>query len=307
MNSWTTRLPDGRPHQVIELTPSETFAQSQSFRMFLSHRSGHENDTIYLAGQINEYGIDTFVAPRDLRPGDDWELNIERAIADCDALLAYCPPDFGDGDWTTKEVILAGKFGKPILPIWIGGRPTGPVTKYHALQLNGGRVPVLEIVRRCTAFPPMTEALVGAIERCAQQGSFELANRLARALSFISYMSDEQADRLIKTYNQKSISNHYGNTNQIRASYNFGWRGSSPAQSVITHKINELTSLSVCHGSDGDICDAPPRSKALSQRAADKPAFTREIIRDSCGEERYTSTVTRTQIDRRIQSPVYPR
>lgn len=307
MNSWTTTFPDGRPFQVVEDTPCEKFARCPSFRVFLSYRGGQEKDAIHLAARIEAFGITTFVAPRDLRPCDDWELEIERAIASCDALVAHCPPDFGEGDWTNKEVNRAGRLGKPVFPIWIGVPPTGPVTKYHAMQLNGDDVPVLEIVNRFTAFPRMTEALVFAIERCAQHGNFLLANQLARCFENVQHMSDEQAYRLIRAHNRKTITNRYGNTNQIRAATNFRPSYASPGQSVLTEKINELTGLSVSHGPNGDICDSPPTSVVAPQRAAAKPAFTREISRDSYAEDRYMSAVSRTQSERKVSSPVSPR
>ena len=274
--------------------------------MFLSYRSGYEKDVIHLSERIEEFGVNTFVAIRDLRPCDDWELEIERAITGCDALLAYCPSDFGESEWTTKEVMLAERYRKPVFPIWIGTQPTGPITKRHALILNGDDVPVVEVVKRFTAFPRMTEALVRAIDRCAQHGSFELANRLARCFWSVQHMSTEQADRLIQVYNRKSVINRYGNTNQIRNAVNFRPSHASLSQSVLTKKINRLTTRSVSHDSDGDICDAPPPNNVMSPRASDKPKFTSELSRDPYVNDPHTSEWVRTRSEQMVGSSVNP-
>lgn len=282
MTTWRTTTPDGRPFQVHEEDPSDRFFHSRSFRMFISYRSGHEAGAIALAKQVEIFGIDTFVACRDFRPGDHWEDEIERVIIASDALLAYCSADFGFGIWATREVKWAKHHRKPIFPLVIGEQPTGPVSEHHSMQLNGTAAPIAEIIRRYADFPRMTESLVTAIEKCAQHGSFDLANQLARTLSEVLHMSDNQAKRLIWAYNNRTMSNRY-RTNQVRAAHGFGMRSADPRESVLTQKINELTSLSVCHDSNGDIVNAPPISSQRPDQT-DSPAFTRVVFADPFGE-----------------------
>lgn len=307
MTTIRTSTPDGRTLQVVQPSRTDEFVQSRCMRVFVSYRDGHDKAALEMARRMKIYGIDTFVAFRDIPVGARWEADIQRALITCDVFAAHCTPDFGDGYWTTREVELAELHEKQIFPVRVAELPSGPIAKYQALDPNTNPDPVIALIDTYIALPRMTESLVCAIETCAHGGSFELANRLARFLSNVRHMSDEEAERLITTYNQKTCLNGYGNTNQIRAAYNFRPSYASPAQSVLTEKINELTGLSVCHGSNGDICEAPPTSVVAPQRAAAKPAFTREISRDSYAEDRHMSAVSRTQSERKVSSPVSPR
>lgn len=301
-----TTTPDGRAVQVVQPSRAEEFIQSPCLRVFVSYRDGHEEAAVHLATKISTYGIDTFVAYRDIAAGEKWEAVIQSTLINCDIIVAYCTPDFGDGHWTTREVKLAELHDKPIFPIRVGELSGGPVAKYQALDANTTPDTMAAFADAYSALPRMTESLVCAIERCAQEGSFELANRLGRFLSSVRYMSDEQAERLIATYNRKSVTNNFGNKNQIREAYSFKCFIASPGQSVITQKINEHTQRSVHHGPNGDICDAPPRNNVLSPRASDKPKFTSELPRDSYMNDPQTSEWARTQSDQRARAPVSP-
>lgn len=291
MNPFEYAPTAGQPTQVADESPSERFAQSRSFRMFCSYRGGYESDTIGFLEQVETFGVVTFMAKRDIPVGAVWDIEIERAISMCDALLAYCPATFGDATWTNREVELAEKHQKPIRPIWTEGRPRGPVTRYQALILSETSDPAMDIVNGLTNHRRMTEALVSAIEKCAIHGNFELANRLAIAFAKITYMSELQADRLIETHNQIVSHDRFGYVNQIRSASHFSQFTSRPNESIITVKINELSPRLVLHGTNGDIISAPP----LGTRRPDqtiRPSFTREVNRNQLIETRHSSDST---------------
>ena len=301
-----TTTPDGQTVQVVQPSRTDELFQSRCLRVFVSYRDGQDEAAIHLARRMTTYGIDTFVACRDIPVGARWESEIQRAVITCEIFAAYCTPDFGDGQWTTREVQLAELHGLQIFPIRVAGLPEGPIANYRALDANATPDTMAVFVDTYSALPRMSESIVCAIERCAQEGSYDLANRLGRFLSNVRYMSDEQSERLIATYNRKSVTNSYGNKNQIREAYSFKRFNTMPSQSVITQKINELTPRSVHHGLNGDICDAPPPSNVLSPRASDEPKFTSELPRDSYMNDPRTSEGARTQSDQRARAPVSP-
>ena len=263
---YATTTPDGAPVAILQQTSSELFAASQRFRMFVSYRNGSEHEAGHIASRLREFGITTFVASEDLNVGERWAIEIEAAVQNCDALLAYATSNFGSGEWTDREVRWAIRFGKPIYHVAPGVLASGPVAEYQALQLDGGDVPILKIVQHFGQFPRMAESIVYAIERCAKGGSYAQANQLASAFQRLSVLSCEQAQRLIDAYNSDESHPAFGAYNQIRGAFAFG-RGTGGANdSLMVTRINELTPLVVGHDEEGKIrcvSSYPPRIRPV--------------------------------------------
>lgn len=260
--SYVTTDPQRKVVAVLQTTSSDRFAESRCFRVFVSYRAGHEQEASHVASRLREFGIDTFVASEDVETGEEWEAMIESAIVNCDALLAYATPDFGEGKWTNREVLMAVRHGKPIYPVATDHLPTGPVGQYQALKLDGGDVPILPFIERYGRWPRMAESIVCAIEQCASRGSFLIANQLASAVSRLSVLNEGQAERLIKAYNSDESHPRFGRHNQIRDALEFRRCGANMNESLLTRKINELTGMTVEHDEIGLIrivSGHPPR------------------------------------------------
>jgi hypothetical protein len=85
--------------------------------LFVSHPSTKAETAAHIERALNARGIRCWIAPRDVEPGEQWDVSIRRAIAETDAmLLLFC----GDSDRSRqvkRELILADQSDKHIIPI----------------------------------------------------------------------------------------------------------------------------------------------------------------------------------------------
>jgi hypothetical protein len=104
------------------------------FRLFLSHTHRHAPLVAEVKDDLAQYGIDGFVAHRDIRPTKRWEGEIESALRTSDALAALLTEDFHESDWTDHEV--GWSVGRPVLVIGVrlGCPPYGFIGKWQALN-----------------------------------------------------------------------------------------------------------------------------------------------------------------------------
>jgi nucleoside 2-deoxyribosyltransferase len=107
------------------------------FRLFMSHSSQQVDEVRELKRELQQYGIDGFVAHEDIEPTQEWLDVIEEALKTCDALVAYLSLNFETSPWTNQEVGYA--LGREILVISIdkGKAAYGFMGKYQHLSGTG--------------------------------------------------------------------------------------------------------------------------------------------------------------------------
>lgn len=103
------------------------------FRLFISHWHGNKNSAANLQIALRNFGIDSFVAHKDIRPSAEWEDEIEKALFSMQALCAIICEDFKKSDWCDQEVGVALGRNTLIIPINRGMNPYGFFGKYQAL------------------------------------------------------------------------------------------------------------------------------------------------------------------------------
>ena len=86
-------------------------------KVFLSYQSNSKNEVIKLSNTLENNGINTWYAPRDIDAGEKWEKKIVEAIKKCKALLLLFTKDADKSNHVYREVNIADMFHKPIL--WI--------------------------------------------------------------------------------------------------------------------------------------------------------------------------------------------
>lgn len=105
-----------------------------NFRLFISHLTTNKDYASKLKQCLQDYGIDCFVAHKDIKPSKEWELEIERALFTMDALCAIVVPDFIKSQWCDQEVGIALGQKKQVFAINRGSMPYGFFGKYQALK-----------------------------------------------------------------------------------------------------------------------------------------------------------------------------
>jgi hypothetical protein len=190
-----------------------------SFRVFLSHKTEVRVQSSRLKGSLEEYGISSFVAHKDINPSIEWQNEIENALASMDAFVAILTEKFHDSRWTDQEVGYALARGVPIIAIKLGLDPYGFIGKFQALTTTWEEAP-LEIVKLLINHDRMMSAYIGAMRKCDELNS---ANQLAEVLPEIESMTQRQIDEMIDTYNDNGIVNSaFGFNGRREAKYGPG-------------------------------------------------------------------------------------
>jgi hypothetical protein len=161
-----------------------------------------------LKEQLALFGISAFVAHADIRPGEEWQAEIERALATMDAFVALLTSKFHDSKWTDQEVGYAFARRVPRIAVKLGTDPYGFIGKFQALACDWTEAP-LGIVKFLIEQPRMVDAYINAVPNC---GSFDDGNTLSQVLPWIEALTEEQVEKLVVAFNKN---------NQLQRSYGF--------------------------------------------------------------------------------------
>jgi hypothetical protein len=110
------------------------FWRKGMFRVFLSHLSGHKAFAAELQTILLSYGISSFVAHSDITPTAEWVVQIETALATCEALVALMHDGFHKSNWTDQEIGFAMGRGVPIFAVHFGQAPYGFTERFQAFS-----------------------------------------------------------------------------------------------------------------------------------------------------------------------------
>ena len=82
---------------------------------------------------LRKFGISSFIAHKDIEPTQDWQHEIEAALATCDAVLALLHPGFHCSNWTNQEIGYATGRRSLIVPVALGTTPYGFIARSQAI------------------------------------------------------------------------------------------------------------------------------------------------------------------------------
>ena len=189
-----TDKPDG-PRPVAGVDPAHLW-ESGFLRLFLSHISSHKQQVSGLRAELKVFCVDGFVAHEDIEPTEEWQAEIERALASMHALAALLTTDYPSSKWTDQEVGVALGRGVLVVPVGFDLDPYGFIGKNQELsgsldkprELASEMVAVLGRNERTSIV--MREALVMAIERAQ---NFECSKRIAFPPDRICWLHSKSA------------------------------------------------------------------------------------------------------------------
>jgi hypothetical protein len=106
-------------------------------RVFMTHLARERKVAAELQKAMFMYGMSCFVAHNDIEPTQEWQTQIETALATCDALVALLHDGFHESKWTDQEIGFAMGRGVPVYSIRYGQDPYGFIGRFQAF--NSGR------------------------------------------------------------------------------------------------------------------------------------------------------------------------
>ncbi len=99
--------------------------------VFISHSSKDAELADRLCAILEENGLECWMAPRNIMPGDDWAGAITRAIKSSKAFLIIYSENSVNSTQVPKEIMLAGGNGSYIIPYRIDNTPLKENYEYH--------------------------------------------------------------------------------------------------------------------------------------------------------------------------------
>jgi hypothetical protein len=113
------------------------FWRKGMFRLFVSHLAAHKSTASKLQEAALDFGISCFVAHNDIEPTQEWQTQIETALATCDAVVALLHPEFHKSNWTDQELGFGMGRGVPVVAVRLGEDPYGFIGRFQAFNGNG--------------------------------------------------------------------------------------------------------------------------------------------------------------------------
>lgn len=110
------------------------FWRKGMFRLFVSHLALHKIFAAEFQEALLDYGVSCFIAHNDIEPTEDWQTQIETALATCDALIALLHPKFHASNRTDQEIGFAMGRGVPAFAIRFGQDPYGFIGRFQAFE-----------------------------------------------------------------------------------------------------------------------------------------------------------------------------
>jgi hypothetical protein len=87
-------------------------------RVFISHHSESAGDVaLHVAQYLQRRGIDCWVAPRDILPGEDWDDGILRGLTSSSALVLLFSKQADESRFVKSELAIAADEGLVVLPV----------------------------------------------------------------------------------------------------------------------------------------------------------------------------------------------
>lgn len=137
---YISRLSDAEDSALIELHeylfPGETLPsiyatendlhwKKNYLRIFISHSTTKKLLTSQIKSELDEYGIDCFVAHEDIEPTTQWLTEIKKALVSSNVLVAIICNEFPKSLYCDQEVGYALALDKVIIPIRLEKDPYG--------------------------------------------------------------------------------------------------------------------------------------------------------------------------------------
>jgi internalin A len=104
---------------VRELLNGIRPSKNQAAKVFISYSHQDKSFVKKLAGELEGQGMKVWWDFDNLKGGQDWQKEIERAIKQCDFFLVALTPDAVTSEWVGNEITYASNAQKTIIPLHV--------------------------------------------------------------------------------------------------------------------------------------------------------------------------------------------
>ena len=170
-----------------------------SVSAFLSHSHHDLRVGNAIKKQLADYGIEVFLAHKDLKPSTEWQKVIRQHLRDCEVFLPLLTTHFHESYWTDQETGIAVAHRKFILPLKVDVNPYGFISEIQALRIGKSiGDSCWKIARALAAEPDFSREVRSAvIEMFAASGSFDETPLIATRLAELRPFSNSEARAIV--------------------------------------------------------------------------------------------------------------
>ena len=207
--------------EISERRVEPPFWRKGMLRLFVTHLAIHRDFAAELQTELLSFGISCFVAHNDIEPTQEWQAQIETALATCEALIALLHKNFNLSDWTDQEIGFAMGRGVPAFSVRFGQDPYGFIGRFQAFNGNG-KTPAALARELFDAYRTnkqtqrrMSEVLVGLFE---ESGSFAEAKARIGYLEHLDQWEPSFSTRIRSaTQTNSQVSGSWGVPERVAA------------------------------------------------------------------------------------------
>lgn len=195
--------------------------QRGMFKVFVSHLAAHKVAAGELQSAFERYGVGAFVAHTDIQPTEEWQNQIEIALATCDAVVALLHEGFHESKWTDQEIGYAMGRGVLVVTVRLGQDPYGFIGRFQAVAGLGKNANALALelaetfIKHSRTGPRFTAALVFRLEYARE---YRETRAVVSLLSRTQWGTRELAARCLQAIDSNDqVRDAWGMVDQIRA------------------------------------------------------------------------------------------
>ena len=114
-------------------TPPRNWEDTKFAKVFISHIAKDKGIATRLRDVLRTYNIEAFVAHEDIKPSEEWQIEIERALKTMDFFVSIHTKGVRESIWCQQEIGYATCRNVKMIPIKFDEDPQGFIGKFQAL------------------------------------------------------------------------------------------------------------------------------------------------------------------------------
>ncbi|MEE9337841.1 MAG: TIR domain-containing protein [Methylococcaceae bacterium] len=202
MDLWYEQKDPKKYKKIFEssIRVSPDFWEKGYLKVFISHLAKSKKQIGLLKDHLEYWGVSSFVAHEDIEPSREWMVEIEKALASMDVLVAVVEPEFPKSQWTDQEVGYALGRNVDVIPVRAGHDPYGFMGKYQGIQAKG-KYPskvAQDIVKSLLKKPKHRDRLISSIGKAIRLQNSDSKIERIKTLVTWSLLTNEQVVNLLE-------------------------------------------------------------------------------------------------------------
>lgn len=183
--------------------------------VFISYSRKNQEYARRLAEDIRKHGFDVWIDDR-IDSGERWWATIVNAIEVCSAFVVIMSPYSEGSEWVEREVLLAQRENKPIIPLLFDGKGFALLITTQCVDVSDGNLPQADFYTRLEAIvkpAQQTGKVVTGTHISFKHGKLELSEQHVKAMVRILeelwyFINRERLEQIYSDLNHRMLNSN---------------------------------------------------------------------------------------------------